>query len=144
MHYLGGDADYEKTLSMQNKDLSKLKLLTGSIYKNNNDTETINLNFFGKNFQVTKSIKKINEEVDEKEESKEENVFDFINEDRSLCLNNNRRNSSYAFDSPMLENEPNQTMRADLKRHRRQTINAKCGKLAQKKLGKTESSSKQL
>lgn len=58
MHFLDTKPDYIETLNLGNNDLSKIKLITGSVHKNK-DEQVINLEFFGKNLTVSKKVRSI-------------------------------------------------------------------------------------
>jgi hypothetical protein len=74
MHFLGTKADYIETLNLQNNDLSKIKLITGSVHKNK-DEQVLNLEFFGHKVSVPNKVRSISNDDDELPYSKDDNEY---------------------------------------------------------------------
>jgi len=69
LHFGSFEPDYEETLALGDKDLSKIRLITGSIARDKDNNERININFFGKRLSVIKKKKVINDEEKDEEPS---------------------------------------------------------------------------
>ena len=55
MHFNNSDPDYEQILDRTHLDSSKMRLISGSIYKNRQDKEVISINLFGRRITVPAS-----------------------------------------------------------------------------------------
>lgn len=54
LHFLGQEPDYKQTLDLDQKDISKIKMISASIQKDEENNEAISLDFFGKRLTVSK------------------------------------------------------------------------------------------
>lgn len=127
------ESDYKDTLELQDTQLSKVKLITGSVHKDKNDNETINITFFGRRLTVSKKKRSINEENEEIKEDRKNELFGNWDFEESPTKNHKNRMTEI-FDNLMLEqnSKKQEDLRGTLSKHRGNTfVNSPTKLLAQ-------------
>lgn len=119
LHFLGEESDFEMILNLEPHNISKIKLITGSIRRNKDDTETISINFFGKRLTVSKKISKHTSD-DDQPDDRESALFSEINDDRSPFENHKKR-MSHIFEHLVADDEESKDIRSCLQKHRNKT-----------------------